>query len=627
MTNSNDPEILPPELSNAAFLKDLGPDALAQIAVHAEQIEIARGETLIKEGEAAQSLYFAIRGRFVVLAGDTPIAIIRGGEPIGELGFFAGGPRTASVKAVRNSTVLKISKTAFEELGRSVPELTQVILGSLSQRLADATGANLKLRPRPGRTICILPGGGTTLSPVFVAGLRAAFADDPHWRVASAGDCPPEIQADKAKLTRWLEELEHAHRHVILICDDPQRDGAWFEGAADNCDTDYIVGAACADAAGPVGLSEAEEKLFRDTLPGNLHLVLLRDHGSDPIVNSRAWLSDRPVALHHHVALDTEADFARLARFIAGTAVGIVLCGGGAYGTAHLGALRALQDHGYTFDMIGGTSIGAALAAGMALDMSPDRIVDLCDEIFLKSKAMKRLAVPVHSVLDPSRLDAALQTHLGAVQIEDLPLNYFAVATSLTTNDIFVMREGALWQAVRASSALPGVFPPMLTDAGDVLIDGGLIDNVPVNVARELKPGANLVFNLVAAREWRVDATYSDLPGRWTTLWRMIFKPRKRHKRFPKMFSILTRAMIVNSRRLLENTPMGDDILLQLPTLRRMGFLEWGKGRALFNAAYEEMTNALKAAGVPDDPANAEQKLEALRRAAEIVNERSKTPL
>jgi len=607
-------------LRNVAFLKDLDTEILDQIANRCEQAEIGRGETLITEGEAAETLYFVIRGRFVVLAGDVPIAIIRGGEPVGELGFFAGGPRTASVVAVRNSTVLKISKTAFEELGQRVPELTGAILESLAQRLAKATGANLELRPRPGRTVCVLPGGGEVIDPGFVAGLRAAFADDAGWQVAGSEDCPPEIRANKPELVAWLDALERKSQHLILVCEDPASDPLWFECVADICDTDYIVGQARTESDTSVALSDAEGKLFRDTLPGNLHLVLWRSQRATPIANSAAWLADRPVALHHHVALDSAEDFQRVARFVRGTAVGIVLCGGGAFGTAHLGALKALQEHGYTFDLIGGTSVGAALAAGMALDMPPDKIMGLCEDIFLKSKAMKKLAVPVHSVLDPSRLDAALQEHIGQVLIEDLPLNFFAVSTSLTTNDINVMRDGKLWQAVRASSALPGVFPPMVTDDGEVLIDGGLIDNVPINVARKLKPGPNLVFNLVAAREWRVDATYADLPGRLTTLARFVKKPGKSARRFPKMFSVLTRTMIVNSRRLLENTPMGEDILLQLPTLRRMGFLEWRKGRKLFQAAYDEMTRALENAGVPGAGASEAQRLDALRKAAEIVN-------
>lgn len=608
--------------NSTELLSGLDDQQIDQIARLSEKIDVARGETLIKEGSESRNLYFVIRGRFVVLSGETPIAIIRGGEPIGELAFFAGGRRTASVVAVRNSTVLKISQKAFDELSLTVPQLTQATLRSLSRRLADATGANLKLRPRPGRTICVMPGAGERLNPAFVSGLRNALAHETDWMVIKRSDCPDAVGTEKAAISAWLEELEHDDKHMVLVCEDPEGQPDWFASLSDNCDTVYVVGTARNAGSEAIPLSPAEEALFRDTLTGNLHLVITRETATTPIANTRAWLEGRPVALHHHLALDTPADFERIARFIRGTAVGVVLCGGGAFGTAHLGALKALHEHGYSFDMIGGTSIGAALAAGMALDMAPDKIIGLCEEIFLKSKAMKRLAVPVHSVLDPSRLDAALQTHLGQTRIEDLPLNFFAVATSLTTNDIHVMRSGSLWKAVRASSALPGVFPPMVTDEGDVLIDGGLIDNVPVNVARELKPGANLVFNLVAPREWRIEATYDALPGRLKTLFQMVVKPKSRRQRFPRMFSVLTRTMIVNSRRLLEHTPMGDDILLQLPTLKRMGFLEWRKGRALFDAAYSEMNAALEAAGNPadTDPAT---RLDILRRAAAAVNEKS----
>jgi len=233
-----------------------------------------------------------------------------------------------------------------------------------------------------------------------------------------------------------------------------------------------------------VSPSVLEQNLLDTTLKPNIQLVLYRQETSQPTTDTARWLDNRDVALHHHIALDSEADFARLGRFVRGEAIGLVLCGGGSFGTAHLGVIQALHERGYTFDFYGGTSIGAAMGGSLAIGLSTGRIMDLCEDLFIKSKAMSRFTVPKHSVFDHHRLDTALMKHFGRHNIEDMPINFFAVATSLTDNDVAVMRRGPLWQALRASASLPGVFPPFIKEDGEVLIDGGLIDNDQSQIRR-----------------------------------------------------------------------------------------------------------------------------------------------
>ncbi len=208
-------------------------------------------------------------------------------------------------------------------------------------------------------------------------------------------------------------------------------------------------------ASAPSGL---ERSVLDGTLPQNTHLAILRHASVEGITGASAWLTDRPVGLHHHIALNNPLDFARLGRFMTGTATGVVFCGGAAFGTAHLGMLKALGEHGYAFDMVGGSSMGAAMAGGYAMGLHPDDVMDMIDELFLKSRAMKRYTAPVYSVIDHRFMDAEMARLTEGRNIEDLPLPYFAAATSLTTNALKLLRDGPLWRAMRASSAIPAMF-------------------------------------------------------------------------------------------------------------------------------------------------------------------------
>lgn len=601
-------------------LSDLDDDILAQMVETSEMQVVGRGEALIREGDAANRLYIVLKGRFTVLAGTRAIAEIQRGEPIGELAFFAGGTRTATVIAARDSAVMCLTRDAYDALSARTPALANGILAAVSRRLARAIPASPGLRPQPGHVCAVLPGAGQPLSPAFEAGLRAAFVQSPGWTVLTEDDCPDDIGEDTPRIAQWLEQMEAVHGSVLLICSDPFLYPAWRRAVANNCDTIFIAvpkGAAFGPGDMP---SPLERQVYQAKMEANVQLVLYRDSCGGPTSGTSAWLEERSVGLHHHVAVDCQDDFARLARFVRGEAVGLVMCGGGALGTAHLGAIKVLLERGYRFDFVGGTSVGSAMAGALAMGVDPDHIMEQCEDIFLRSRAMSKLTVPRHALLDHHTLDAAFKRHYGAFDVEDLPLNFFAVATSLTDNDVRIIRKGPLWQAIRASTAIPGIFPPMLMADGEVLIDGSLIDNVPLDTMRGLKPGSNIVLNFLPDQAWRVEAKYEDLPNRVQALGGLLRAPGKGVPRHPTAFNILARSMVVNARRLLSQIHVGNDVLLNLSVLPGMSFMDWRKGRALFDAAQDQMNVALDA--VEDADLSCEAgRLAHLRAASAEIND------
>lgn len=567
-------------------------ETLEEIAKTVKLRRVATGETLIEQDNQADTLYLVASGRFRVARDGQTIATVGVGEPIGELAFFSGGRRTASVSALRDSEVLSLTREGFDTVAKHHAALPQAILATVSARLAAVTAKLPVLSPMAGLVVSIGPVvGGEPLPASLVDGFIQSAEKTDHLNIHTADTAPVSDGPDA--LGEWFARLERAGgRHILLVCD-PEATPDWARFAETRSDSRFYVARLGASPLAPRPETPAREP--RD------HLVLWRPTRATPITGTTDWLSGRDLAMHHHLALDDPEDFARLLRFASDRAIGLVLAGGGAFGTAHVGAFRALSEAGIPVDCIGGTSVGAAMAAAIAQALPPEEIMRRCNEIFVTSRAMNRLNVPLYSVLDHRIFDAQLAKHFGDGLIEDLAMPFFAVSSNLSRNDIHVHRAGQLWRAVRASGSIPALLPPVLTDEGDVLIDGGLLDNVPLDAMRLTKSGPNIVFDFNHGNNWRVQADYDALPGRMGALRGFLFK-RSRKNRFPRIPSILSRSMIINSRREAGRMALGRDVLFRLPTAPRASFLDWTKGQQNYEIGYRALTQALADTDPRADP-------------------------
>ena len=171
--------------------------------------------------------------------------------------------------------------------------------------------------------------------------------------------------------------------------------------------------------------------------------------------------------------------------------IGLALGSGSARGLAHIGVTRALKDAGIHVDYVAGTSIGAAIGAVYAsgkldslqdayLAMDWKKIAYFFDVVFPKS-----------GIIDGKKVADFMRDYVHSENIEDLPLPFKAVATELNSGEEVVLETGDVIEAVRASISVPGMFTPVRRD-GRVLVDGGLVNPVPVNVARAM--GADIVI-------------------------------------------------------------------------------------------------------------------------------------
>lgn len=172
--------------------------------------------------------------------------------------------------------------------------------------------------------------------------------------------------------------------------------------------------------------------------------------------------------------------------------VTLALGGGGVKGNAHVGVLRALAREGYTVQAIAGTSAGALWGSLYAAGLSADQIEEYISPIQASNLYYRTPETDGPSFLGLAGVEQALRTALGDCVFSDLPLPFAVTAVDINTAEELILNRGRVIDAVMASIAVPGIFPPRKWE-GRTLIDGGILDPVPVRLARLLAPGLPVV--------------------------------------------------------------------------------------------------------------------------------------
>lgn len=578
-----------PGLAGVAIFDDLLPAERAALEGELESIALDRGHVLVRQGEAADALFIVVSGRFeVTVAGRSGrVAEVGPGSPVGEIAFLAGGTRTATVTAARDSLVLKLGREQFERLCTRSPAIWRALTAALARRLADQTAARVHRSDPIPRTIAIIGAGPRPVPQRFISGLETALRrygstilirSDNLRRTLSG-----QTDLNTSAAMRALNTLESAHDFVLYIADPEQT--FWSEKAIRQADLVLRVGIAAQQTHVPVPENRLERFAAALLQPDAQRLVLLHET-REPISGTAHWLSGRSVGLHHHVALADRADIDRLARFITGHALGLVACGGGAFCAAHIGLYKALIESGLTFDAMGGTSGGSAMTAAFAMGKSPDDVDRATHDIFVTRRALRRYTWPRYSLLDHTHFDSVLAEHYGGIDIEDLWLPYFAISTNLSRHALHRHSRGNLWSAIRASGSIPALLPPFYTEDGQMLVDGCLLDNVPVRAMQEIKQGPNVVVAFEVPQLERFPVDYRTLPSR-NDLMRRALVPfgRLPLPDAPSLGSVLLRSLMVN-RRDFERHLTPRDLLLVPPLPPDMGILDWSRHTELMQKAH-----------------------------------------
>lgn len=295
-----------------------------------------------------------------------------------------------------------------------------------------------------------------------------------------------------------------------------------------------------------------------------IDMVLVQPPGANP-GRSAQWLDAFAPARLFQARAGDPTDEARLARVYTGNSVGLALSGGGARAYAHVGVIRVLRELGVPVDFVAGTSMGAIIAAGVAMGWNGAELDERIRDAFVRSSPLSDLAFPILAMTRGRIVDHRLAKHFGDAEIADLWRPFLCVSTDLTTGGLHVHRRGLLRRALRASLSLPGVLPPVVEE-GRVLVDGALVRNLPVDLVREQHDGVTIGVDVASAEGLKPDDLLLKPSGwRWLTSGAWL--------KGPPIVSVLIRSATLPSFAATARTQ--EDLIAIVPEVEGIGLQDW----------------------------------------------------
>ena len=414
-------------------------------------------------------IYILQTGRLEVLVGGRLVRELAPGAVLGELAVLTGGRRSATVRARRDATLLEVTAADFDALLLDDPAASRVVTAQLAQRLATPPPVRAARPARPSVVAVV---------PLHLGADAAAVADALVTRLARTARV---VRLEGA----GAEAVERAERDgALVVLTASAEDEAGRDFAVREADQVVLVADASTRPGSVGGWSGARRP----------DLVLVGSRPAPDLLT--AWSTALDPWQITVVDGPVPAGVRALADRISGRAVGLVLAGGGARGFAHLGVLRELQEAGIDVDRVAGCSIGAAIAAGHATGMSSDELEARGYQEWVRRRPFSDYTVPLVSLARGRRFEASLARCVGDdTVIEGLPAQFRCVSTDLATRSRVVHDRGRLVAAVRASVGIPVLLPPV-ADGSRLLVDGGVLDNLPVDVLTERDEGPVVAVNI-----------------------------------------------------------------------------------------------------------------------------------
>lgn len=549
---------------------ELSAGELEDIVACADWIEIQRGDILFHQGDAGDSFYILLSGRLGIVVGGEEekrlVSEVMGGEILGEMALLTEEPRSATVTAIRNSSLFRLSKIEFDRLLKKYPKFLAQINKVLIERLRVSIGA--KRKSDHSSVIAVVPAHARCAIEDFVHDLSKALSI--HYptlcmngkQVDAQLGSPnisqvPEDDPNAIRIAALFQAQELTFPFILLVADATLTH--WTRWCVRHADHVLILGDA--DSGSELGGIESGLSFYDSKFtPDFLSLVLLHRH--ETTYNTQVWLQHRDVGMVHHVRRDAQPDYERLARHLTGQSVGLVLSGGGARGFAHLGVIRALQEAGVPIDMIAGTSFGAIVSGLFALGWSLEKITK--EFRFNRSELLRDMTLPMTSLFSGKKMARALRVFFGDTFIEDLQIPFFCVSSNLTRAEIKVHQSGPLWQSIQASNAAPGIFPPVVL-GGDLHVDGALLSNLPADIMSQYCKGTVISVDVSPAVDLAENIDYGDGLSGWDIFWRKM-NPFASPISVPSLLSILHRsgelASVANQKAVAERV---SDLYLRMP--------------------------------------------------------------
>ena len=548
------PETAADFLARAPIFAPLSEPVRTAIADRSTEIGVTAGEWLFREGDDADALYVIRAGRLEVVREDGSVMRVLGrGAALGELALLTSMPRSASVRAARDSDLIEIDRDDFEKLLTEEPKVSMALTRALGSQLRDSVGTLPQSRSVPV-TILLVALDRRAPVPDLAKRLQDALA---RWgkveRLDGTEAQIPKGDADPvAAYAPLLDRAEAANDQLVLAGGSPFDGDPWTRFCLQQADRILAVGS---------GDDPPREAEGRPELRGCDLVGWNVSEGSGAL---HAWAEALDPGETHAVRSDTlDADVERMGRRLAGHSVGLVLSGGGARAFSHIGVVEELEAAGVTIDRVGGVSMGAFIGGMFAMGMNGEEIDARCYEEWIRRQPLGDYTIPRHSLIRGDRARAMLDRIFGGASIEELERSFFAGAAELRSGDLVVSRWGPLWEAVGFSFCIPVLAAPQIHH-GQLLVDGSLVDNLPVASMAELGEGPIIAVDVKASFERPADTARLAIDG----------EDDRRELRTPSLGETLTRVLLIGSSNTSKAAERHADLTIK-PRAEGVGLLEF----------------------------------------------------
>ncbi len=575
----------------AALVGANNQDFVPEVVGLVEWTHLDAGSTLFRQGDASDAAYFVVAGRLRVSGTDDDGRTvfdheIASGDIVGEMGLIDISPRAGTVTTIRDSTLARIPLESFQQLMTGHPAVMLQVFRRVLRRLTSTQQRTQRAR---AVTIAITSGVdrrvfATQMANVIrrhgtVQEVRAASVDA---RLRVPGIANSSLSSPESRrVLNLLHEHELTADYVVYETDSLDGElSEWSRRAIRQADRLIVVSSAVPD--------DAEKRAIQRTLDvaDSCQHVVVWAAIQQPAGVTQADTSDHIlgplVAETHQLRVGRNDDLERLARLATGNGVAVVLSGGGARGYAQLGALRALTEAGVPIDTIGGASMGSVVAGLFALDYRYD---DAVSYLTTNMASLLDYTIPVVSLTKGERVWNAIHRSFENQRIEDTWIPFYCVSTNLTRAEVALHTTGAMDEAIRASTAIPGVFPPVPHD-GDLLVDGGVLNNLPVDVvAVNTSIGTVIAIDVAPPSGPRAKTEFGLSVSGWSALRATVGRGRSG---YPALSSVLMASLLVGSSR--DRRQFVDDGMVDLMielNLHGVGLLEFETVAPVAERGYE----------------------------------------
>lgn len=620
---------------------NLANSVIQRLSLFVRQIDFAldwmhceSGRAIYKAGEESDSTFIVLSGRLrsvvTLSSGKRELVGEYGkGDLVGIVETITHTPRTSTVMAVRDTELAKLPDGLLEAIKLKYPVVVTGLIHLLGQRLlhSSVSGKTADMGSRPTgsnfSTIALLQVTDDVPISSFAYELRHALASigpvtllTSEFVKETLGQTALDRQSEY-RLCSWLGLQEDQHKVVLYQCDKSYT--AWTQRCIRQADCVLIVGL----AENEPSVSYVEKQLEHLSIRTQKELVLLHHIDGPRPKNTVDWLNMREwCSSNHHIrcpkrvfsikgqkrieayykreqakeskeasSFSTHTDFHRLARFLTGQSIGLVLGGGGARGSAHCGMVKAILEWGLPIDMVGGVSIGSFMGALWCMENNLTTFIQKAHNWSMGMTSiwpqLLDLTYPSAAMFTGHAFNTSIYKVFGDIQIEDLWIPYFNLTTDITSSCPRIHRHGSLWRYVRASMSLSGYLPPLCDPLdGHLLLDGGYVNNLPADVMHDVMGAKTIMAIDVGSQDDDSDITnYGDQLNGWWLLWKRWY-PFTTQIRVPNLPEIQMRLAYVSGVKQLEIVKNSDYCVYIRPPIDCYKTLQFKSFTEIMNVGY-----------------------------------------